>query len=410
MSAERIETLIVGGGHAGLTISHMLTERGRPHLVLERYRIAERWRTERWDGLRFQFPNWSVRLPNFPIPHTDPDAFASSSEIVDFIMAYAAFIAAPIRCGVSVIAIRCRTCESGFVAETSAGRFEAENVVVATGPYQRPVIPSLFADNVRIFQVHSSQYRNPDQLPPGAVLVVGSGASGAQITEELLRSGRRVYLSIGRHTRLPRRYRGKDLVWWLNAMGLSQAAAEMHGPGRPKPLITGAFGGDTIDFRRFAAEGVTLLGRILAAHDDEVELAPDLAKRLAYGDGSYALFLDNVDAYVRRHGLQMPADPAARAVLPDPACLVEPLRHLNLRAADIGAVVWATGYGFDFGWIDVPVLDTNGAPVHHQGITGVPGMYFLGLPWLSNFKSSVLSGIGDDAARLADHIAARSAK
>ncbi|HLX14145.1 MAG TPA: NAD(P)-binding domain-containing protein, partial [Bradyrhizobium sp.] len=342
MSAERIETLVVGGGHAGLAMSHMLTQRGRPHLVLERSRIAERWRTERWDGLRFQFPNWSVRLPNFPLPHADPDGFATSSEIVDFIMGYAAFIAAPIRCGVSVMAIR-RTGESGFIAQTPDGQIEAENVVVATGPYQRPVIPSLFADNARIFQVHSGRYRNPDQLPSGAVLVVGSGASGAQICEELLRSGRRVYLSIGRHTRLPRRYRGKDLVWWLNAMGFDQTS--VHGPGRSKPLITGAFGGNTIDFRRFAAEGVTLLGRILAVHDDEVDLAPDLAKRLAYGDGSYAFFLDKADAHVLRHGLEMPEEPAARAVLPDPPCLVEPLAHFNLRAAGIGAVIWATRLG-----------------------------------------------------------------
>ena len=407
MSIERVQTLVVGGGQAGLAMSHMLTKRGCPHLVLERSRIAERWRTERWDGLRFQFPNWSVQLPDFPFPHTDPNGFATSSEIVEFISAYAAFVAAPIRCGVSVVALRAQDGGTGFVAETSDGRIKADNVVVATGPYQHPVIPSLLQGDADVLQVHASQYKSPDLLPPGGVLVVGSGASGAQIAEELFRAGRRVYLSVGRHTRVPRRYRGRDLIWWLSEMGLDRTTAEERGPDRAKPLITGAFGGDTIDFRRFAAEGVTLLGRVQAFHQGIVDLAPDLAKRLAYGDVSYSVFLDRVDAHVQRHALDTPEDPSARSVWPDPPCLTEPLRHLDLRAAKISAVVWATGYAYEFGWLDVPVLNAHGQPVHRQGVTNVPGLYFLGLRWLSNFKSSLLSGIGEDAARLAAHIASR---
>ena len=277
------------------------------------------------------------------------------------------------------------------------GPIEAANVVVATGPYQRPVIPDLLRDDAGIFQVHASRYRNPGQLPPGAVLVVGSGASGAQITEELFRAGRRVYLSVGRHRRLPRRYRGRDLIWWLSAMGLDQTPAEQRGPDRSLPLITGAFGGNTIDFRQFAAEGVTLLGRMQAVHRGAMDFAPDLADSLAYGDASYAVFLDMMDAHVERHGPGMSEDSAARAVLPDPHCLAEPILRLDLRAAGIGAVVWATGYDFDFGWIDVPVLNARGEPVHRGGITGVPGMYFLGLQWLSRLNSSLLSGVGDDA-------------
>ena len=406
MSIERVQTLVVGGGQAGLAMSHMLTKRGCPHLVLERSRIAERWRTERWDGLRFQFPNWSVQLPDFPFPHTDPNGFATSSEIVDFISAYAAFIAAPVRCGVSVVVLRRCDSGTGFVAETSDGPIEADNVVVATGPYQRPFVPSLLQDDADVFQVHASQYRKPDQLPSGAVLVVGTGASGAQITEELFRAGRRVYLSVGRHRRLPRRYRGRDLIWWMSAMGLDQIPAEEHDRDRAKPLITGAFGGNTIDFRRFAAQGVTLLGRMQAAHQGVVDFAPDLAKRLAYGDGSYTAFLDMADAHVRRHALDLPEEASARAVWPDPPCLTEPLRRLDLRAARVSTVVWATGYAYDFGWVDVPVLNARSEPVHRLGMTNVSGMYFLGLRWLSNFKSSLLSGIGEDAARLADHIAA----
>jgi putative flavoprotein involved in K+ transport len=405
MPIEHVETLIVGGGQAGLALSHMLSQRGCQHLVLERGRIAERWRTERWDGLRFQFPNWSVQLPDFPFPHADPDAFATSAEIVDFLNAYADFIAAPIRCGVTVTALLRREGASGFVAETSNATIEAANVVVATGPYQRPIIPALLPEDASLFQVHASRYREPDQLPPGAVLIVGSGASGAQIAEELVRAGRHVYLSVGRHRRLPRRYRGRDLIWWLSALGLDQTPVENRGPDKSLPLITGAYGGHTIDFRRFATQGMTLLGRVEAAREGTLDLAPDLADSLAFGDAAYAAFLDRADAHVARHGLDMPEERGARSVPPDPPCLVEPLRRLELHAAGIGAVIWATGYSCDFSWIDVPVLDASGEPVHRGGITDEPGLYFLGLQWLSKMNSSFLAGVGDDAARLADHIA-----
>ena len=406
MPVEQVQTLIIGGGQAGLVMSHRLTQRGLPHLVVERHRIAERWRSERWDGLRFQFPNWSVNLPAFSFPHSDPDSFAATGEIVDFIEAYAAFVAPPIRCGVAVTRLRRGDGASGFVAEISGGVIEADNIVVATGPYQRAVIPDLLRDHA-IFQVHASRYQNPEQLPAGAVLVVGSGASGAQITEELCRAGRRVYLSVGAHTRLPRRYRGRDLIWWLEQMGIDQTPVEARGSSRLLPLITGAYGGHTIDFRRFAADGVTLLGRVAAARDGILDIAPDLSRSLAEGETTYFTFLDMVDAHVQQHGLKMPEDLAARAVLPDPPCVTEPLRRLDIGGDGIGAVIWATGYGLDFGWIDVPVLDARGEPRHRHGITEVPGLYFLGLQWLSKMKSSFLSGVGDDAAVLADHIAAR---
>ncbi len=407
MPVEHVETLIIGGGQAGLVMSHRLKQRGLPHLVLERRRIAERWRSERWGGLKFQFPNWSVKLPDFPFPHADPDGFAASGDILDYITAYAAFVAPPIRCGVAVTALRCREGGSGFVAETPGGAIEADNVVVATGPYQRAIMPSVLRDEANVFQVHASAYSKPDQLPSGAVLVVGAGASGAQIAEELLRAGRRVYLSVGRHTRLPRRYRGRDLTWWFDALGLFQMTPEQRGPIRVHPVITGAYGGHTIDFRRFAADGVTLLGRVEAAREGTIDIAPDLAQNLANGDAIYSTFLDMADAHVKRHGLNMADDPAARATLPDPPCLAEPLRRLDVSAAGVGAVIWATGYGVDFGWIDVPVLDARGEPIHRGGVTNTRGLYFLGLQWLSKMSSSFLSGVGDDAGVLADHIAAR---
>ncbi len=353
MGVEQIQTLVIGGGQAGLAMSHRLKQRGLAHLVVERHRIAERWRTERWDGLMFQFPNWSVSLPEFAFPHTEPDAFATTGEIVQFIEAYAAFVAPPIRCGVAVTRLRRRDGATGFVAETSGGVIEAENVVVATGPYQGAVMPDLLRGHA-VFQVHASRYRNPDQLPPGAVLV------------------------------------------------------EARGPSRLLPLITGAYGGHTIDFRRFAADGVTLLGRVRAARDGVLDIAPDLGKSLVEGEATFAIFLGMVDAHVEKRGLKLLEEPAARAGLPDPACVTEPLRRLDIGADGIGAVIWATGYALDFGWIDIPVLDARGEPLHRHGIAEVPGLYFLGLQWLSKMKSSFLSGVGDDAAVLANHIAARN--
>jgi putative flavoprotein involved in K+ transport len=406
MPVEQVNTLIIGGGQAGLVMSHRLKQRGLSHLVLERQRIAERWRSERWDGLTFQFPNWSVRLPDFPFPHTDPDAFASTGEIVKFIEAYADFVAPPIRCGVEVTRLRLRDGAPGFVAEAAGSTIEAGNVVVATGPYQRALVPDLLRDHP-VFQVHASKYQNPEQLPSGAALVAGAGASGAQIAEELQRAGRRVYLSVGTHRRLPRRYRGRDLFWWLAEMGIDQTPTAQRGASALGPVISGAYGGQTIDFRRYAADGMMLTGHLRSARSGVIEIAPGLAENLKAGDFVFTTFLDIVDGYIKLRGLDLPDEPEARATLPDPACVTAPLQRLNLDAEGIGAVIWATGYGLDFGWIDIPVKDANGDPVHRNGITDVPGLYFLGLPWLSKMNSSFLSGVGDDAAVLADHIVAR---
>jgi putative flavoprotein involved in K+ transport len=290
------------------------------------------------------------------------------------------------------------------VARTSAGSIGATNVVIATGPYQRPVLPNLSLGDCGLLQIHASAYKQPDQLPDGAVLIVGSGASGAQIAEELVRAGRRVYLSVCRHRRMPRRYRGHDLIWWLGTMGLDQTPVEARGPDATLPLITGAYGGHTIDFRAFAAQGITLLGRLQAAQDGVLYFADDLRHNLAYGDAAYGGFLDRVDQFVEQNGLRHSAEPEAREKPGESPCVIEPLRRLACDAIGLSAVIWATGYSFDFGWIDLPVLDQGGRPQHHHGIAPVSGIYFLGLPWLSKLNSSFLSGVGDDAARLADCI------
>ena len=403
----RIETLVIGGGQAGLTMSHMLSKRGCPHLVVERNRVAERWRSERWDGLHFQFPNWSIRLPDFPFVTSDPDRFATRDEILRYVEAYSDFVKPPLRTGVTVTRLRRGSGGKGFVAETSAGPIESDNVVVATGPYQRPKLPDLLRDHKNLFQVHASGYTSPRQLPSGAVLVIGSGASGAQITEELIRAGRRVFLSVGRHRRVPRRYRGRDLMWWLYAMGRDKMTAEQRGPDRLLPLITGAYGGHTVDLRRYAADGVTLLGHLSGAKDGVLQFADDLAENIRQGDASYNMFLSMADAHVASAGLDMPEDPAAHERLPKPPGIATPPSQLDLRAETIDTVIWATGYALDFGWIDLPVIKPDGEPIHHHGIAEIPGLYFIGLQWLSKMMSSFLSGVGDDAARLADHVLER---
>lgn len=385
-------------------MSDMLARRRKPHLIVERGRIAERWRTERWDGLRFQFPNWSVRLPDCPFRSSDPNGFATSSEITAYLEAYARQIKAPIRCGVEVTALRQSSQGEGIVAFTSAGPIVAVNIVIATGPYQRPLIPDLPLGDRSLFQVHASAYRHPDQLPSGAVLIVGSGASGTQIAEELVRSGRRVYLSVGRHKRVPRRYRGCDVIWWLETLRLDQMTIEQRGSDPTLALITGAYGGHTIDFREFAAQGITLLGRLQTLRDGVLHFADDLGRSLDYGDAAYNDFLERVDRFIERRGMNVSADPQARARLGDPPQVGEPVRQIDIRRSGLTSIVWATGYKFDYSWVDLPVLDANGRPKHDRGVAPVPGIYFLGLPWLSKMSSSFLSGVADDAARLADVI------
>jgi putative flavoprotein involved in K+ transport len=405
---EKVETLIVGGGQAGLAMSEQLSNRGLPHLLVERHRIAERWRSERWDGLHANGPAWHDRLQGLTIAGVDPDGFATRDQMVDYFAAYAERIDAPVRCGVAVTALHQQADGLGFRAETSKGVIEADSVVAATGPFQRPVIPAVVPPETGIVQMHSSGYRNPGQLPEGAVLVVGAGSSGAQIADELSRAGRRVYLSVGRHGRPSRRYRGRDITWWYGVQGIWEAPASNPPEKHVTIAISGAYGGHTIDFRRLAARGVVLLGRTEAFRDGVMGFSPDLASNLARGDASYLSLLDAADAYAVGQRLDLPKDPAARTIEPDPQCVTVPVRQLHLNAAGITSIVWATGYALDFGWLKVAAFDERGAPVHRRGVTDVPGLYFLGLSWLSRRASSFIFGVEQDAAHLADHIAMRA--
>jgi putative flavoprotein involved in K+ transport len=408
MTVEHVETLVIGAGQAGIAMSEHLTKQGQPHLVLERHRIAERWRSERWDSLVANGPAWHDRFPNMTFPDTAPGAFPPKESVADYFVAYAEQIGAPIRSGVAVTKLQKKADGQGFRVETSAGVIEAKNVVSATGPFQRPLIPTTVPAESGIMQIHSNQYRNPGQLPEGAVLVVGAGSSGSQIADELNRAGRKVYLCVGPHHRPPRAYRGHDYCWWLGVLGLWDVEAREPGLEHVTIAVSGARGGETVDFRRFAEEGITLLGRAQTFENGVMRFAPDLAKNIAGGDANYLSVLDAADAYAAREGLDLPQEPEARIMRPDPDCVTNPIASLDLAEAGVTSIIWATGFALDYSWMEVDVFDAKGLPQHHKGVSTVPGLYFLGLPWLSSRGSSFIWGCWRDAAYLAQHVAAHT--
>jgi putative flavoprotein involved in K+ transport len=404
MIMEQIETVVIGGGQAGLAMSYYLGQLGREHVILERQRVAERWRSERWDSLAFQSPNWNIRLPGFAFQAADPDAFASRDDVSRFIESYAAFIHAP---RLAATALRHTPDQTRLIVETPTNFFEAKNVVIATGPFQLPADPLPIGGTP--LHLHSSRYRNPQLLPPGAVLVIGSGNSGAQIAEELCSAGRRVYLSVSKHRRIPRRYRGKDYIWWYMAFGEGDTSVDHRQDLQPARLLSGVGGGHDLDLRRLADDGVVLLGRVLGGRDGRLTIACDLGENLARGDASFFDFTRQADEHAARKGLDLPPSDASAEVSRDPTEVTDPILALDLAAADISTIIWANGFRYDFNWIDLPIFanetqSSGRVPVHKRGITGVPGVYFLGLPWLHKLKSAFLHGVGEDAEHLAEHI------
>jgi putative flavoprotein involved in K+ transport len=406
---ETTNTVVIGGGQAGLAMSEHLGHCAVPHIVLERHRIAERWRSERWDSLVANGPCWHDRFPSKEFANLAPDAFASKEEVVAYFEEFAEQINSPIRCGVEVTDVRRSTDGPGFRVQTTDGVIEAVNVVAATGPFQHPLIPPVVPADSNVEQIHSSAYHNPQQLPDGAVLVVGAGSSGAQIADELLRSGKRVYLSVGPHDRPPRRYRDRDFVWWLGVLGKWEAPAADPATAHVTIAVSGAYGGHTLDFRRFAERGMTLLGMSLRFEDGVLHFARDLADNIEQGDANYLSLLDEADAFVARNELSLPEEPDARVIGPAPECVVNPVLVLDLEQAGITSIIWATGFANDFGWLNVDAFDEQGRPQHNRGVSSEPGIYFLGLPWLSQRGSSFIWGVWVDAKYLAGHVAARLA-
>ncbi|PRI11078.1 flavin-containing monooxygenase [Leucobacter massiliensis] len=402
--AEVTEVLVVGGGQAGIAASEHLSARGIPHVVLERDRIAERWRTARWDSLVANGPAWHDRFPGLTFDDVDPDEFAPKERVAAYFEAYAEKFGLPIRTGVEVLSVRRTEGRGGFTAETTAGTFEARYVIAATGAFQLPSIPPLVAEGAGVVQIHSSEYRNPRQLPAGAVLVVGAGSSGVQIAQELRASGREVFLAVGPHDRPPQRYRNRSFVWWLGTLGLWEKSTPAAGAEHVTIAVSGANGGRTIDFRELAAAGITLVGRASSCENGVMRFGADLADNIRRGDANYLSILDEADAYVARTGIDLPEEPAARELGPLPECATEPLLELDLAAAGVTSIVWATGFRADYGWLPAGALDERGLPRHERGVSAEPGVYFLGLPWQSHRGSSFIWGVWHDAKFIADKI------
>lgn len=405
MTTEKTDTLVVGAGQSGIAMSEHLRANGIPHIVLERARIAERWRSERWDSLVANGPAWHDRFPGLEFAGTDPEAFPPKERVAAYFEEYAGMIEAPVRTGVEVKRVTRLSGRPGFLVETSEGNIEAQRVVAATGPFQTPSIPTVVPEGEGIMQIHSSAYRNPGQLPEGAVLVVGAGASGSQIAEELRRAGRTVHLAIGEHYRPPRSYRNRDYVWWLGVLGKWDEIKINSKKKHVAFAVSGYDGGKTVDFRRLANAGVTVHGKALVYENGVMTFSDDLKENVAEGDRAYLEVLAEADAWVKANGVDLPEEPEAWEILPDPACIAEPILSLDLKAAGITSIVWATGFRFDFSWLQVPQAFTEeGLPFHKRGISAEPGIYFLGLPELTNRASSFIYGCWYDAKYIATQI------
>ena len=406
MALEKIDTLVVGGGQAGLAMSEHLRSDGVDHIILEKSRIAERWRTSRWDTLVANGPAWHDRFPSMEFSCSGPDEFPTKDCVVKYFEEFSEQINAPIRCGVEVL--NAAPDNDGFKVTTTEGVIIAKNIVSATGPFQVPSIPPVIPKTPGITQIHSTSYFSPDKLPEGAVMVVGAGSSGSQIADELLRSGRQVYLSVGPHDRPPRRYRGKDFVWWLGVLGKWQMKTPPAGREHVTIAVSGAHGGATVDFRELASRGMKLVGMTQNYDNGVLHFASDLVDNIKEGDENYLSVLEEADAYITKNNLDMPLELDAKIIGADPECVVNPMLELDLQQANVTTVIWATGFTQDFGWLDVSAFDAQGKPDHDQGVSNVPGVYFIGLPWLSMRGSSFIWGVWQDAKYLASHIAKRS--
>lgn len=408
--SEHFDVVVIGAGQAGLAIGYYLSKQKRDYIILEKAPfIASAWRS-RWDSFTLVTPSWSLNLPDYPYLG-DPDSFLTREEVVTYLEDFAATYSPNLRLGVRVNSIETAPGGHGYLVQTSDGLFEADNVVVAASTYQQPRIPD-FAKEIagHIDQIHTSEYRNPDALRSGAVLVVGTGQSGCQIAEELYESGRKVYLCVGRAGRAPRRYRGKDTTWWMNQMGMFDQTVDTL----PSPKnrfnssihVSGKEGGRTLNLHRFARDGVVLLGHLERVQANNMAIAPDLKESLKAVDHFEDEMLGAIDKFIDKSGLPAGERPA-RSALKD-GYNAEIITQLDLVAEDINTVIWATGYSFDFSWVRLTLLDEYGYPIQQRGVTNYPGLFFLGLQWLYTLKSSLLAGVGDDAAYLANTIASRS--
>jgi putative flavoprotein involved in K+ transport len=403
---EQITTVVIGAGHAGLATSRCLTARSIDHVVLERGEVANSWRRERWDSLRLLTPNWQSRLPGYHYEGHDPDGYMTVREVVDFISRYAAVTAAPVRTHTNVTSVT-RT-DVGYTVTTNTGVLQCRAVVLASGACNVPSVPSLAqALPPHVQSVTPFEYRNPGHLPDGGVLVVGASATGVQLADEIARSGRAVVLSVGEHVRLPRTYRGRDVLWWMDASGVwNQRYDEvddlMRARRLPSPQLVGTPERRTLDLNALTAAGVGIVGRLAGVRDGQALFSGGLRNQFALADLKMNRLLTTFDDWARVHGREGDVDLPER---------LEPTRapsasrlNLDLRKGEIRSIIWATGFRPDYSWLDVPVVDHKGYLRHDGGVVEAQGLYVLGLPVLRRRKSSFIHGAEDDAREIVDHL------
>jgi putative flavoprotein involved in K+ transport len=407
-AAVRNAVAVIGGGQAGLSISWYLTQSGIDHVVFEKERAGHAWRAERWDSFCLVTPNWQCQLPGFPYQGADPHGFMLREEIVAYVDAFIASFDPPLLEGIAVRHMR-ENAQHGFMLDASDGIHFADQVVVATGGYQTPIVPRC-AERLPagILQIHSSLYRNPQSLRDGAVLVVGSGQSGCQIAEDLHLAGRKVFLCVGDAPRVSRRYRGKDVVEWLHLMGYYDLPVHEHPlregvRDKTNHYVTGRDGGRDIDLRQRAREGMELYGRLVDIVGDHIICADDLALCLDQADQVSESIKTSIDGFIAKNSVAAPQEARYRPVWTPP----RERPQFDYRAAGITSVVWCIGFRTDYSWIDLPLFNGRGQPSHVRGVTPVPGAYFLGLPWLHTWGSGRFSGVAKDAEYLAEHIKMR---
>jgi putative flavoprotein involved in K+ transport len=405
--ASHTSVVIIGGGQAGLAMSHQLQQNGVDHVILEKNRIAHAWRTQRWDAFCLVTPNWQCQLPGFPYAGADPKGFMLRDEIVSYIEAYAKHIGAPIQEGVAVTRLS-ENPAGGFALETSAGAITADAVVLAVSGYHVPNVPRMAERLDRsVTQLHSSEYRNSEQLPPGEILVIGSGQSGCQIAEDLHLAGRKVHLAVGSAPRCPRVYRGRDAVEWLDDLGQYDLPVDKHSMKEKvrknaNHYLTGRGGGRDIDLRKFATEGMALYGRLKDIENGTLHFADDLAKSLDNADRVYNGICGLIDDHIARNAITADAQPHYQPVW-QPA---DAPAELDPARSGISTVIWTTGFRSDWSWVDLPIFDGSGYPTHRRGVTSMDGVYVLGLPWLYTWGSGRFVGVGRDAEYIAEHLTA----
>lgn len=407
-SVTRVPTVVIGAGHSGLAVSHLLTQRSVDHVVLERGEVANSWRNERWDSLRLLTPNWQTRLPGFEYKGDDPDGFMTMPEIVEFIDGYARHVAAPVETNTPVQSVR--RSNGGYHVESDGRAWKTNTVVLASGGFNKSKVPQLSADlPPNLHQVASIDYKNPGSLPGGGVMVVGASASGIQIADELQRSGRDVTLAVGEHVRVPRTYRGKDIQWWLDVIGrLDETYHEVDDLVRarhvPSPQLVGTLDRSTLDLNSLTSLGVRLVGRLSGVNDGRAFFSGSLRNVCSLADLKQIRLLDQIDEWASDNDLDEDVGPIER--FPDTAVPDDPPLSLALDDGILGSVVWATGYRPDYSWLDIPVLDRKGEIKHDGGVvTESPGLYRIGLNFLRRRKSSFIHGAEDDAIDITDHLA-----